>query len=96
VCSNIHLKGNKNWKPPVLYRRTDTKVHGASDSFSPRWFWRCLAGERGRLSLLLKKQELESAYKGGLNSVAAENATAIADLARSLDLEVDVVKVVVT
>ena len=43
-----------------------------------------------------QKQELEAAYKGGLNSVAAENATAIADLARSLDLEVDVVKVLVT
>ena len=43
-----------------------------------------------------QKQELEAAYKGGLDSVAAENATAIADLARSLDLEVDVVKVLVT
>lgn len=42
----------------------------------------------------LQKQKLEEAYEGGLKSVAAVNLPAISDLAKSLDLEVDIVKVV--
>ena len=41
----------------------------------------------------IQRQKLEAAYEGGLKSVAAVNLPAISDLASSLDLEVDVVKV---
>lgn len=41
----------------------------------------------------VQKQKLEAAFKDGLNSVATDKAEAIEDLARSLDLEVQVVKV---
>ena len=41
----------------------------------------------------IQRQKLQVAYEGGLKSVAAVNLPAISDLASSLDLEVDVVKV---
>ena len=44
----------------------------------------------------IQRQSLEAAYEGGLKSVASVNLPAISDLARSLDLEVDVVKVMNT
>ncbi len=41
----------------------------------------------------VQKQNLEAAFEDGLNSAAADKAEAIEELARSLDLEVRVVKV---
>ena len=41
----------------------------------------------------IQRQKLEAAYEGGLKSVAAVNLPAISDLASSLDLEIDVVKI---
>ena len=75
----IHLKDRQNWKT------SDSVQSGLA-----------MSSRRRRTAFTpTQKQELEAAYKGGLNSVAAENGTAIGDLARSLDLEVDVVKVLI-